>query len=67
MQARLPGGKDPETLALGGSLCRLSAASPKTSALHGVRSPEEERKQDAYQERLFLSFVTNPLTGAGES
>lgn len=67
MRARLLGWKetwgDPHLL----SVHRLSAASPETSALQGLRSPEEERKQDAYQERLFLFFVTNPLTwGWGE-
>lgn len=56
-----------ETLTHCPSVYRQSAASPGTSALHGLRSPEEERKQDAYQERLFLFFVTNPSLGAGES
>lgn len=46
---------------------QAGAASPKTSALRGPRNPEEERKQDAYQERLFLFFVTHPSLGAGES
>lgn len=44
---------------------RPSSASPETSALYGQRSPEEERKQDAYQERLFLFFVTDPHLGLG--
>lgn len=44
-----------------------SSASPETSALHDQRSPEEERKQDAYQERLFLFFVTDPHLGLGRA
>lgn len=49
------------------SVHRSSAASPEASALHGLRSPEEERKQDAYQERLFLFFVTYPHSGLGRA
>lgn len=49
------------------AVCRPSAASPETSALSGPRSPEEERKQDAYQERLFLFFVTDPHLGLGRA
>lgn len=46
---------------------RPSSASPETSALYGQRSPEEERKQDTYQERLFLFFVTDPHLGLGRA
>lgn len=49
----------------GPAVCRPSAASLETSAPYGPRSPEKERKQDAYQERLFLFFVTDPHLGLG--
>lgn len=51
----------------GPAVCRPSAASLETSAFYGPRSPEEERKQDAYQERLFLFFVTDPHLGLGRA
>lgn len=58
-------GRALETLTFCLSVCRPSALNPETSALQDLRSPEK-RKQDAYQERLFLFFVTNPLTQGWE-
>lgn len=68
MQATLLGGQQPrETPTFSLSVHRPSAASQETSALHGPRSSEEERKQDAYRERLFLFFVTDPSLGLGRA
>lgn len=60
-QARPWAGEGPDTLTLRWSARRPRAASPETSALRGPRSPEQGRKQDAYQERLFLFSSTDPL------
>lgn len=46
---------------------QVKCCQPGDIRFYSPRSPEEERKQDAYQERLFLFFVTDPHLGLGRA